>query len=142
MSDKIFIDTNIFIYAFDDDFPHKKTIANSIVELFTSNPDYYISTQVLREFYSIVTRKIKVNAKIAKSFIVSLKEFNIVADTLDTILKAIDLQSKYSLSFWDSLIVASAIENNCTILYSEDMQHNLKIQDLTVINPFKEEIKI
>ena len=67
-----------------------------------------------------------------------LSEFNVVPVRPEYVKKAFSISIKYQFSYWDSLIIASALENDCDILYTEDMQHNQKIEDaLTIINPFK-----
>ena len=68
---------------------------------------------------------------------------NVSVITIDSIKSAWKLKKQYNLSYWDSLIVASAMENNCDILYSEDMQDRQTLEDkLKIINPFKLKKKV
>ena len=64
--------------------------------------------------------------------------YDIYPITIEDSLKASEVRSRFYISYWDSLIVASALNNSCNILYSEDMQHNQIIEGLKIINPFKE----
>ncbi|OQX23011.1 MAG: hypothetical protein BWK80_28160 [Desulfobacteraceae bacterium IS3] len=135
MPDRIFIDTNIFIYAhLEEDNNYKN---QSALKLFNSlNARIVVSTQVLNEYYSVMLRN-KIEDEIIQ------KKLNIIADectiadiTIRTIRKAWEIRLKYRHSYWDSLILASALENSCSVLYSEDMQSNQVIEDtLTIINP-------
>ncbi len=145
MTDKIFIDTNIYIYALTQS-PHqhdenKRKIALSLFEALIQSQNIITSTQVLNEFHSNLVKKFK----LTDDLVFSIVEQNILPISyiapigFQTYYSAYCLRSEYNLSFWDSLIVASALENDCTILYTEDMQHQQMIKNqLTVINPFYE----
>ena len=123
MNDKFFVDTNVFLYLLSNDI-NKKTIAKKIL---ASN--LHISTQVINEFSNISLKKFKLSTSNTKELLSKLIE--------KTIFYALDLKEKYQFQFYDSLILASALENQCNILYSEDMQHNQIIEkQLTIVNPF------
>ena len=132
---KIFLDTNIWIYIYSND--KKKDIALNIVENFYD--DILISTQNINELYFVLTKKKIVNEEIANSIIDNLMDnFDIALIKKETIKQAIKIKNRYKLQYFDSLLLATAIENNCKIFYSEDLQHNLIIENkLKIINPFK-----
>lgn len=121
MKDRIFIDTNIFIYAFlsDDKVKHEKAI-----KLLTSakNSEIFISIQVINEIYSSLLKN-KINNDLIEDYIFEInQQINIAPIHFDTVKECLSLRRKYKYSYWDSLILASALENNCHILYTEDMQ--------------------
>ena len=136
MKDNIFIDTNIIIYAYSKTEIEKNKIAN---ELIFSNKYVYISTQVINELINILLKKFKVDLISIENILLELEEnFKIINFSLNTQKKAIYIKEKYKFQYYDSLIIATAIENNCSILYTEDMQHNQIIENnLKIINPFK-----
>ncbi|GBD91148.1 tRNA(fMet)-specific endonuclease VapC [bacterium BMS3Abin04] len=140
MLDKIFFDTNIQVYLFDLTEAKKRESSIQLLKKKIGNSRLIISTQVINEFINVTSRLIehKVSHKqiLAKlDFINNL--FIVVPLRYSTSLLALSVQEKYSFSFWDSLIIASAIENNCNLLYREDLQHNQKIESLIIQNPFQ-----
>jgi len=140
MKDKIFLDSNILIYSFDKTDKIKQKISLDLTRHLVFNDNVYISTQVIQEFYINATQKIKekIPSEEAKEFIQCLKSSNIYVNDTDTIIQAIDIQKKYKLSFWDSLIISSALNLDCNLLYSEDLQDEFVIDGkLIVKNPFK-----
>ena len=136
MHDKVFIDTNVILYAYSVDEPTKKTVAISIIEKFSSTS--IISIQVTNELSNILLKKFKLsNDKVVDTLWEMDDIFDIVPFSVKTQRRALKLRDKYNLQYYDSLIIATAIENECTILYSEDMQDGLIIEDtLKIINPF------
>jgi predicted nucleic acid-binding protein len=136
MNDKNFIDTNIWVYAHLQEKNNSKgEIALALLETL---PILVSSTQVLSEYYSVMLKN-----KVADSLIQDNSEI-IIAITdiqviqLATIRIAHKIKLKYGFSYWDSLILASALEAGCQRLYSEDMQHKQVIESsLIIINPFK-----
>jgi len=129
-----FIDTNILVYAYSETEPEKKQIA---VQLLTDRL-ICMSTQVVNEFIWIMSSKYRVDMKllsdVAKNLFL-LYRIDIVDDS--TIATAIEMSMRYRLSYWDSLIVSSAMKLSCPILYSEDFQHKQIIEkSITVTNPF------
>jgi predicted nucleic acid-binding protein len=134
MNDKCFIDTNIFLYAFSTKDLHKQTVAKEIVL-----QPYYISTQVINESCSNFIKKLTFDEKMIASFIASAySRYHIVNFSESLFLIGSNIRLKYKYSYYDSLIIAAALESKCTILYSEDMQHKQIIENnLQIINPFK-----
>jgi predicted nucleic acid-binding protein len=133
---KIFIDSNIIVYAYEKDDPRKHDIANELVRNRQGNHDIHISVQVLNEVYSILSRH-KVSHKEIAKYVFELQTILQVSSiTTATINASLKLKEKYHYSWWDSLILSSALESNCTIVYSEDMQHGQVIENsLKIINP-------
>ena len=142
MRDKVFIDTNIFVYAFldntKDNNDHLKHLkAKEFLGTFQNDKEVFISTQVCNEYYSALLKNKIPDEKIQKSLQELIGLVRVAPITTDTVLKTFDLKNRYNCSYWDSLILSSALENSCTILYSEDMQDNQMIENkIQLINPF------
>ncbi len=141
MKDNIFLDTNILIYAFDKSEARKQVISKSLFRNLSTNSEICINAQVINEFIVIVTKKIQntISFDKVKNYIEFFsRTMSVFKLEIATSLKAIELKSKYHFSYWDSLIIASALENDCKTLYSEDMQHSQLIENpLQIINPFE-----
>ncbi|NPA54423.1 MAG: PIN domain-containing protein [Aquificae bacterium] len=137
MKDKIFIDTNIWLYAFMEGNEEKSLIARKIIEENTES--ICLSTQVINEICINLLKKADFSEKEIQELIVNMSNvYEICPVDINDCIKASELREKFYLSYWDSLIVASALNSNCSILYSEDMQHNQIIENkLRIINPFK-----
>jgi predicted nucleic acid-binding protein len=95
-----------------------------------------ISTQVLPEYFVAATRKLAVAPEIGRAKLQIFARLAVMKIDVPDILAAVDLHRLRVISFWDALIVRAAQESGCTVLYSEDLQHGLKIDGLRVINPF------
>jgi len=143
MSENVFIDTNIFIYALTEtermEEKVKRAIAIDLFERIIDKNGVIVSTQVINEFYTNMLKKFSVSdekvLQIVKDSISSIAQIKPVS--FETCIKAYSVRNTYSLSFWDSMIVAAALENDCRILYSEDLQHGLVIdKQLAIDNPF------
>jgi predicted nucleic acid-binding protein len=138
MGDKTFVDSNILVYAHDQAAGEKHRIAHDEIHRLWSNRSGVLSTQVLQETYVTLTQKTKPSLplKKAKEIIIQYGFWEVVVPLKEDLFEAIDLQSKYKLSFWDTLIIQSALKADCTNLLSEDLQANQKIETLTIRNPF------
>jgi predicted nucleic acid-binding protein len=136
MRDKVFLDSNVMIYAyFNNPDSNKQCISKRLI----SNNHAIISTQVLQEMSNILHKKAEVKYTIIKPILSECIRncFRTYINTCDTILRACDIAERYGFSFYDSMIVAAALENECTALYSEDLQHKQIIDGkLTILNPF------
>ncbi len=139
MKDKYFIDTNILVYAHDSGNHDKQKKSKKMILEGLREDKLVLSTQVLCEFFVTITKKISVPLDIstARKEIELLQCAEIVEISHAMILDAIDLRTKRKLSFWDSLIVVSAQAAGCGCLYTEDLQHGLKLKNLEVINPYQ-----
>lgn len=134
MSDRVFLDTNILIYAHTDVDPVKQLISqNLIVDNLT-----YISTQVLQELSNTLNRKFNHTWQDAENVFKNAIENNILhINTENTILKTFQLAQRYKFSFYDSLIISAALECDCNMLYSEDLNAGQVIEEkLEIVNPF------
>jgi len=136
MTDKVFIDTNLWIYLYDKKEEHKQLKINQLIR--EKYYDIIISSQVLNEIYNIMSKKIKLDHSEIKEIIIeTMTNFEVAEIGVLDIMKAMEIKERYNFSYWDSLIVASAIENHCSILYTEDMQNNQIIENkLKIVNPF------
>ena len=134
MHDKVFIDTNIILYAISTQDAYKRSIAAPIVLA-----DATISAQVINEASVNLLKKLKFTEEMIQKFIdSSYHRYNVIELTRNVFVRASELRESYNFSYYDSIIVSAAIIANCTILYSEDMQHELIVENrLQIINPFK-----
>lgn len=136
MSDKVFLDTNLWVYFFAKDPQEKGNVVAGMIN--GQIPSLVISTQVLGELYNVLTRKqIFANSE-AQSIVSGLvNQTSTVEVDTSKVLQAIEINIRYGYSYWDSLIIATALQSDCSILYSEDMQHDqLFDSKLRIINPF------
>ena len=133
MKDKVFIDSNIILYINQKVDDLKKQKALSLL-----GNDVLISPQIVFECINVCFKKYKFSLQDSIVFAEMLLENTlIVSETLESTKLAIKIFEKYKLQTFDSKIIATALFHNCTILYSEDMQHGLVIEDkLTIVNPF------
>jgi len=137
MKEKVFVDTNIFVYLKlrDEKNRDKKSAAENLFKKIKER--IIISSQVINEFYSVMLRNKISDSKIQEMIREIVKISRMSHITFDTILKSWEIREKHKYSIWDSLIAASALENGCKILYSEDMHHNHLIEKkLRIVNPF------
>ena len=127
------IDTNILIYSHDQNAGRKQDIARNLI---IESP--VVSTQVVSEYINVLKRIMKIpKLQIFNTCLPNLKRCNIFKVDTVTLRKADYLVQRNDFQLFDAIIVASALEAGCQFLYSEDMQHNMKIdQQLTIINPF------
>lgn len=131
---RVFIDSNIIVYLVDNRSKEKTKKAQDFL-----SPDFFISTQVIAENVNVCLKKLHLNKETTFDFARRvLNRFRILQITEATLLKNFEISIKYQLSSWDSIIIATAILNSCSIIYSEDMQDGLIVENsVTIINPFK-----
>ncbi len=134
MSDKIFIDTNLLIYSITQDNGKSYIVEDLLLQPF----DFVISTQVINEFVQVCFKKSLIPSEDIRQVVGDFLQFFEVVIIEDiTILSALNIKDKYRYAWYDSLIIAAALENNCTLLFSEDMSNGQQIeQSLTIQNPF------
>lgn len=134
MKDKVFIDTNILIYLYSTDQEDRRVASQKVIE----KNNCFISTQVLQEFANILRKKHGAEWKnIAAAINEVAASATVFVNKSETIKRAVEVAEKYKFSFYDSLIIAAALESNCTVLYTEDLQHKQLIYGkLQIINPF------
>lgn len=145
MKTKCFLDTNILVYLFDQSEVDKHQKIKHIFGELEKTSEMYISAQVVNEFIVFASQKIQ--HPIPLDQIENILDFfkrrlHIIPLRFETSLRALEYTRRYGYSYWDSLIFASALEMQCSFLYSEDMQHEQIIEStLTIINPFKKKIE-
>ena len=135
---KVFIDTNIFVYAVDTVDRKKQKICRQALENVESSNDGVISTQVMQEFYVVATKKLDIDPPIAKKILHSLENFEIVIVDSARIKEAIDCSMIHQISFWDALVVVCAESAKCEKVWTEDLTHGQVINGVRVENIFKQ----
>ena len=123
MSERVFLDTNVLVYADDADAGAKRDTALELVGRALREGTGVVSTQVLQEFFVVSTRKCGVPAPVARRKVELLSRLDVIRIGIDDILAAIDLHRLHDLSFWDGLILRAASVGGCRVLLSEDLQH-------------------
>ena len=140
MKDKYFLDTNLFVYSFDSSAPKKRKFARDHIKLALKEQIGCISSQVIQEFLNVSSKKFdpplshQDSQKYLNTVLAPLCE---IYTSVDLYRKSIETSERWKYSFYDSMIITAAVQTNCSILYSEDLQHGQVIQELTIINPFK-----
>jgi predicted nucleic acid-binding protein len=132
-----FLDTNVLLYADDEDATGKRDRARHLLREAFSAGDAVVSTQVLQEFFVNATRKLGVDPAIARRKVELVAELDVVRVDVDLICSAIDLHRLHSISFWDALIVRAAAVAGCGLLLTEDLQHGRVIDGVRVEDPFR-----
>jgi predicted nucleic acid-binding protein len=138
MTVKAFVDTNILVYAYDRGAGDKHEKALGLIQQLWQGGNGILSTQVLQEFYVNIRRKAQrpVTVEQARTLISDYLAWDPIVNDGASMLEAIDLEKRYQLSFWDSLIVAAAQKGGASIIYSEDFNHGQKFGSVEVRNPF------
>jgi predicted nucleic acid-binding protein len=139
MSDKYFLDTNIFAYCFDDSQSKKKVRSLALIADALQTGDGIISTQVIQEFLNVAMRKFKVPLKPDDGKIYLQKVMyplcHVFPD-LDYFQSAMGILRDTGYSFYDSLILSGAVRGGCTILYTEDLPAGQLVDGIKIVNPF------
>lgn len=138
MRDRIFLDTNILVYAKDSREPDKMGIAQKIIGDLWDSGKGCISVQVMNEYYVTVTRKMKhpLTREEAWDDLEDLSTWGPIPLTMPCLEIARRVQDLYDVSWWDSLIIAAAVQGECGRIYSEDLNPGQKYLGLEVFNPF------
>ncbi len=139
MSDRYFLDTNIFVYSLDPVEPRKASRAEALVTRGVTSGLGVISYQVVQEFMNVSLRQFRTTMTVAELelyFFRILLPMMRVPSSTELFLEALRLRTANQIAWYDSLIVAAAIQGGCEILYSEDLQHGRRFGDLVIQNPF------
>jgi len=136
VSERVFIDTNILIYAEDADAGPKGVLAEKVLKSLILSGQAVLSTQVLQEFFTVATRKLKLPAEVARMRVETYAQLDVILLRPELILSAIDLHRLRPISFWDALIIRAAAVSGCSRLLSEDLQHGQLIDGVRIENPF------
>jgi predicted nucleic acid-binding protein len=139
MSGKSFVDTNILVYAHDFTQGAKHERARALVEKLWESGDGIMSTQVLQELCINLRRKSvrPLSVEETRKLIEDYSRWDIVVNTADSVLQALDFESRYQISFWDALIVQAAASCEAAVLYSEDLSDGQSYGAVRVVNPLK-----
>ena len=135
-SPRTFFDANLLVYSDDVRDPVKQQIAVGLIAEHLRQRSGVLSLQVLQEYFVAATRKAKLDAALARIRVEIFSNFQLVEPNLQDVLAAIDLHRLQRLSYWDALIIRSAERSGCTVLLTEDMQHDRVINGVRIVNPF------
>ena len=138
MKDKVFVDTNILVYAHDLDAGSKHDQAAEIITQLWQSRNGVLSTQVLQEFYVTLTRKVSspLSRLEARKLVQKYSNWQVVLNDPPLITQASEIEESYSISFWDALIVSAAYSQNVPTILTEDLNHGQIIEGIFIKNPF------
>jgi predicted nucleic acid-binding protein len=139
MPDRIFVDTNILVYAHDVSAGIKNTTAKNLIQELWENKTGCLSIQVMQEFYVNVTQKVpnRMDNVTAIEIVRDLTYWNVHEPKIDDVINAVDIQLRYQISFWDAMILQSALQLECNLLLSEDLDPGQVYDCIKLINPFQ-----
>lgn len=135
---KAFFDTNILLYMHSSADPAKQEQARALFQRYNEAGRIVLSTQVVHEFYSVGLRKLVLSREQAKQIVTDLLEFPLVLLGPSHMMKAIENEERYQISFWDALILAGAEFGGAEVLFTEDLNDGQQYGPVLVRNPFKE----
>jgi predicted nucleic acid-binding protein len=137
---KSFVDTNVLVYAHDRGSGERHAIARDLVARLWQDRSGVLSTQVLQELYVKVRRKASrpVGTAEARRILEDYLSWHVVVNDGDSILEALELETRYRISFWDALVVQAANAATVEVLYSEDLGNGQLYGAVRVVNPFAE----
>lgn len=138
MSDKCFVDTNILVYTQDLAAGEKCSRAQALTSELWEVRKGVISTQVLQELYTALRRKLKspMSALEAAEILQDYAEWEVIVNNRESIFRAIEIESRYKISFWDGLMLQAAERAGARTVYSEDLSHGGRYAGMLVVNPF------
>jgi predicted nucleic acid-binding protein len=137
MSARSFLDTNVLLYTDAVDAPAKHRRALELLAEQRRARTGVVSLQVLQEYFVAATRKLAVDAAVARRKVELFANYHLVVLDVEDVLAAIDLHRLRQISFWDALVVRAAKEGGCSVLYSEDLQHGQSVDGVRIVNPFR-----
>ncbi len=139
MNGRFFLDTNVFVYSFDRSVPAKARRATQLIRRAVATRKGIVSYQVAQEFFNVALRRFAQPLTVAEAeqyLATVFRPLMAVHSSQALYGEALRLSGRYRLSWYDSLIVAAAIEGQCSVLYSEDLQHGQRFGDLAIEDPF------
>jgi predicted nucleic acid-binding protein len=139
MNGRFFLDTNIFVYAFDASAPKKSAQAEKLIRSAIRTRGSIVSYQVVQEFFNVALRRFAkpMSSADAEQYLsTTFRPLLSVHSSPALYIEALRIGARFRLPWYDSLIVASAIEGQCDVLYSEDFQNGQQFGALTIANPF------
>lgn len=132
-----FVDTNILVYAHDGSAGAKHDASVVLLERLFDGGAGAISIQVLCEFYAAATRKLGMSSKEAEDVVSDLAAWSIHRPDHSDVIRAAQLHREHKVSWWDAMVINSAMQLNCSVLWSEDLHHSQRLGTLTIRNPFR-----
>jgi predicted nucleic acid-binding protein len=135
-SPRTFLDTNVLVYGDDGKEPAKQKTALNLIRVHREHRTGVVSLQILQEYFVAATRKLKVNAAIARNKVEIYSRFHVAEPSVTDILAAIDLHRLRGFSYYDALVLRMAKLSGCRIVLSEDMQHGQDVDGVRIVNPF------
>jgi predicted nucleic acid-binding protein len=139
MSDRFFLDTNIFVYLFDQGAPQKTNISGELIDRALTTRKGAISFQVVQEFFNVILKRPSkpMTVSDAQQYLSEVfRPLLAVHSSVALYSEALRLHAAGGLSWYDALIVAGALQANCEHLFTEDLQHGRKFGPLKIVNPF------
>jgi predicted nucleic acid-binding protein len=139
MNGKFFLDTNVFVYLFDTTAPAKAKKAARLVRDAVDTGKGIVSYQVVQEFFNVALRRFAhpMSGAEAEQYLITVfRPLLAVHSSPSLYVEALRVAGKHRFAWYDSIIVASALESRCDTLYSEDFQHGRQIEGLRMENPF------
>src|SRR5579884_1000000 len=140
MSDRFFLDTNVFVYEVDPRDLTKRRRASELIDKAVGSKLGTVSYQVVQEFFNVALTRFAKPFSVAEAeeyISATFKPLLAVHSSARLFLEALHIQAQHQFSWYDALIVAAAQQANCSILYTEDMQHGRRIGELRIENPFR-----
>ncbi|MGD0199215.1 MAG: PIN domain-containing protein [Bryobacteraceae bacterium] len=131
-----FVDTNVLVYAHDGGAGGKHERSVELLSRLFEDGAGALSIQVLAEFYAAATKKLAMSSQEAEEVLADLGSWTIHRPGHEDLLLAARLQRRYRIAWWDALVVNSAIELGCRVLWSEDLADGQRYGAVTVRNPF------
>jgi predicted nucleic acid-binding protein len=134
----VFVDTNVLLYAFDDAYPDKRDRSRAWLGVCWAQRCGRVSTQVMNEFYANARKRFRnaISAGDARAEVRRYQEWQPWQIDQATIETAWAVESRYGLNYWDALMVSAAQHMGCTWLLTEDLQHDQRIDQIRIVNPF------
>lgn len=139
---KVFLDTNILLYSCDATDSDKQRISRRIVHNSIERRNTWISYQVLGECANVMIRKLHMERTNAIRILHYFNRLKRVDFNFEILTEALNAREAHQLSFWDSMITATALDADCDTLFSEDMSHGQLISNVQIINPFRDDLII
>ena len=139
MNGRFFLDTNIFVYAFDTTAPAKAKRASRLIRDSVDTGKGIVSYQVVQEFFNVALRRFAHPMSVAEAeqyLVTVFRPLLAIHSSPALYVEALRIMGRYRFSWYDSIILASALEASCEALYSEDFQHGRVIEGLKIENPF------
>jgi predicted nucleic acid-binding protein len=131
-----FLDSNILVYAHSRDSVKKRPVARDLIGRTLRDLTIALSTQVLAEFYAVAVRKLSMSGEQAETVLTDFSTVPLHQPAYADLIRASQLHRRYKIPWWDALMVNSALQLGCGILWTEDLQGGQRIGGLTVRNPF------